>query len=248
VQAEEKERMRHVIHAVRHGLTRVSALRARLKDNVALVAASLLVPLVSLAALSVPPRIAQGVAAPLWNAISSPLAGELSAHVVPPRAAARAASSFATRRAPGDRVAAPRETRAKSDGRASRGSGRDTPTISSAESGRPENGGTEGTGGGPIASETFPGGGETGRDARPPNARPPGFGGGGGGRPGGGTGGAASPVDDVAGRVVSTAAAAKEAAVQAATAVAETASRTVAEGTAETVATAAAGAGTLARP
>ncbi len=77
--------MRHVAHAGRHGLLRhLGSPLARLKRNVTFIAVSLLVPLVALGALAVPPRIAQGVAAPLWNAIASPLAEVPTHHIFRP--------------------------------------------------------------------------------------------------------------------------------------------------------------------
>ena len=72
LRAEEKRRMRHVTHALRQVLGHLEILLRRLKGNVTFIAVSLLVPLVALGALAIPPRIAQGVAAPLWSAIASP--------------------------------------------------------------------------------------------------------------------------------------------------------------------------------
>jgi hypothetical protein len=73
--------MRHVTHALRCDLRHLGIPLAGLKRNVTFIAVSLLVPLVGLGTLAVPPRIAQSVAAPLWNAIASPL-GDLSARQI----------------------------------------------------------------------------------------------------------------------------------------------------------------------
>src|SRR5918992_5355782 len=73
--------MRHVSHGLGHGLRYLDIVGTRLKRNAAFVAVSLLVPLVALGALAVPPRVVQGVAAPLWRAIASPL-GDVSARHV----------------------------------------------------------------------------------------------------------------------------------------------------------------------
>jgi hypothetical protein len=74
--------MRHVSHGLGHGLRYLDIVGTWLKRNAALVAVSLLVPLVALGALAIPPRVVQGVAAPLWRALASPL-GDVSTRHIP---------------------------------------------------------------------------------------------------------------------------------------------------------------------
>jgi hypothetical protein len=82
--------MRHRPHALRHDLRHLARPLGRLKRNVTFIAVSLLVPLVGLGALAVPPRILQGVAAPLWNATASPLAELVTEPVSRPQGSAAA--------------------------------------------------------------------------------------------------------------------------------------------------------------
>ena len=64
--------MRHPTHALRHVFRDFARPLARLKANATLIAVSLLVPVVGLAALAIPPRVAQDITAPLWNAVAEP--------------------------------------------------------------------------------------------------------------------------------------------------------------------------------
>jgi hypothetical protein len=266
--------MRHVTHALRRDLRRLGIPLAGLKRNVTFIAVSLLVPLVGLGTLAVPPRIAQSVAAPLWNAIASPL-GDLSARqILRPHGnpSASASGSEAERAHPrkaandvlAANVANGRQGPSDEAGGqgTSRGAGRQGPPSEPPQGKGPPSGGVVTKGDGAGIADTVRSGGHAGRngdardgkrgheadDKRERGRRV---------RPRSGSDHERPPVTPT-GTVVTTTAAAKATAAEAATAVMETttalaaATRTSAptlpRDAKETVATIVAGKGPLGRP